>query len=71
MSKLEEIELAAAKLPLNEFLELAVWIDSRRQVLKESSTQIGSKNDPFRDHTAFLNSYSPEDEGLYDDASPR
>jgi hypothetical protein len=22
---------------------------------------------PIRDHTAFLNSYAPEDEGLYDD----
>jgi hypothetical protein len=24
---------------------------------------------PFRDHSAFLNSYAPEDEGLYDDYS--
>ena len=24
---------------------------------------------PVRDHTAFLNSYAPEDEGLYDDYS--
>ena len=24
-----------------------------------------------RDHTAFLNSYAPEDEGLYDDYSSR
>ena len=24
---------------------------------------------PLRDHTAFLNSYVPEDEGLYDDYS--
>jgi hypothetical protein len=24
-----------------------------------------------RDHRAFLNSYSPEDEGLYDDAASR
>jgi hypothetical protein len=26
-------------------------------------------NQPVRDHTAFLNSYAPEDEGLYDDCS--
>ena len=26
---------------------------------------------PVRDHTAFLNSYSPEDEGLYDDYPSR
>ncbi len=25
----------------------------------------------FRDHTAFLNSYAPEDEGLYNDAATR
>ena len=24
---------------------------------------------PIRDHSAFLNSYAPEDEGLYDDYS--
>jgi hypothetical protein len=26
---------------------------------------------PARDHSAFLNSYAPEDEGLYDDYSGR
>lgn len=26
---------------------------------------------PIRDHTAFLNSYAPEDEGLYDAYPPR
>jgi hypothetical protein len=25
----------------------------------------------FRDHSAFLNSYTPEDEGLYADAQSR
>ena len=25
----------------------------------------------IRDHSAFLNSYAPEDEGLYDDDPPR
>ncbi len=25
----------------------------------------------IRDHSAFLNSYAPEDEGLYDDYPPR
>jgi hypothetical protein len=28
-----------------------------------------SASGPIRDHTAFLNSFSPEDEGLYDDYS--
>jgi hypothetical protein len=26
---------------------------------------------PVRDHSAFLNSYAPEDEGLYDDDASR
>ena len=26
---------------------------------------------PVRDHTAFLRSYAPEDEGLYDDCAAR
>ena len=26
---------------------------------------------PLRSHSAFLNSYAPEDEGLYDDYPPR
>ena len=29
----------------------------------------GAKAEPIRDHSAFLNSYAPEDEGLYDDYS--
>jgi hypothetical protein len=28
-----------------------------------------NSHEPVRDHTAFLNSYSPEDDGLYDDYS--
>lgn len=28
-----------------------------------------AQNGPLRDHAAFLNSYVPEDEGLYDDYS--
>jgi hypothetical protein len=27
------------------------------------------RSGPLRDHSAFLNSYAPEDEGLYDDYS--
>ena len=28
----------------------------------------GSRSNVFRNHSAFLNSYAPEDEGLYDNA---
>ncbi len=59
MSKVEAIEREVEQLPLEDFLKLAQWIEQRR------GTQI------IRDHSAFLNSYIPEDEGLYDDVAAR
>jgi hypothetical protein len=59
MSKIEEIEQAVEQLPPKDFSRLAAWIDRKRQ----SQTP--------RDHSAFLNSYAAEDEGLYDDAISR
>jgi hypothetical protein len=59
MSKIEEIERAVEQLPPEDFIQLAIWIDRRRQA------------QPFRDHSAFLNSYVPDDEGLYDDLAAR
>lgn len=56
MSKVQEIEQAVERLPLEDFWELAARIDRKRQV------------QGTRAHDAFLNSYSLEDEGLYDDA---
>ena len=70
MSKVEEIERAVEQLPLTDFVKLAGWVDQRRQQL----AIIPSANDqrqPARDHSAFLNSYAPQDEGLYDDAVTR
>ena len=34
-------------------------------------TEPTHKTQSIRDHSAFLNSYAPEDEGLYDDDSTR
>jgi hypothetical protein len=62
MSKIEEIEQAVEQLPLTDFVKLAAWVDQRRQVLEISPVAA-------RDHSAFLNSYAPQDEGLYDDAA--
>jgi hypothetical protein len=62
MSKIEEIEQAVEQLPLTDFVKLAAWMDHRRQRLEGASSAI-------RNHSAFLNSYSPQDEGLYDDAA--
>lgn len=59
MSKVEEIEMEVEKLPPQDFQRLASWIDQRR------ATQV------THDHSAFLNGYVPEDEGLYDDLAPR
>lgn len=69
MSKIEEIEQAVEKLPLADFVKLAVWVDQRRQQLEISRTPTERSPVSIRDHSAFLNSYSPQDEGLYDDAT--
>ncbi|MCI0334284.1 MAG: antitoxin family protein [Planctomycetes bacterium] len=37
--------------------------------ISTSSEQARSLDQLVRDHSAFLNSYAPEDEGLYDDYS--
>jgi hypothetical protein len=58
MSKVQEIERAVEQLPPEVFSELVEWIDQRRGKI-------------IRDHGAFLNSYAPDDEGLYDDAVAR
>jgi hypothetical protein len=68
MSKIEEIEQAVEQLPLNDFARLAVWVDRRRQQLEMVAPATGQSQAAVRDHSAFLNSYAPQDEGLYDDA---
>jgi hypothetical protein len=59
MSKVEEIERAVEQLAPEDFSKFLAWIDRKRQ------------SPEIRDHSAFLNSYVPEDEGLYDDAIAR
>ena len=71
MSKIEEIEHAVEQLPLNDFVELAGWVEQRRQQLEIVSSSTGKSQGAVRDHSAFLNSYAPQDEGLYDDAAAR
>ena len=60
MSKVEEIEQMIEQLPEENVKELAEWISRRFQPRPE-----------IRDHSAFLNSFVPGDEGLYDDAVTR
>ena len=59
MSTVQEIENAVEQLPPDEFSKLAEWIDRKLQLQS------------LRDHSAFLNSYTSADEGLYDDAVAR
>ncbi len=53
------------RLPIDaaEILGPGHWLVSIRPVGPSEHQALG------RDHTAFLNSYAPEDEGLYDDYS--
>ncbi|HXJ96999.1 MAG TPA: hypothetical protein VMT20_29520 [Terriglobia bacterium] len=69
MSNIEEIEQAVEKLPLQDFVRLADWVEQRRLQLAIPSPQTSRSHVAARDHSAFLNSYAPQDEGLYDDAA--
>jgi hypothetical protein len=40
-----------------------------RWVVSIRPASVDSHSNPLRGHSAFLNSYTPEDEGLYDDYS--
>ena len=67
MSNIEEIEQAVEKLPLQDLVRLAAWVDQRRRKLEV--VPVASGCPPARDHSAFLTSYAPQDEGLYDDTA--
>ena len=68
MSKIEEIEQAVEQLPLADFVKLVRWVDQRRQQLEILPSAADKSQGIARDHSAFLNSYAPQDEGLYDDS---
>jgi hypothetical protein len=71
VSKIEEIELALEQLPLTDFVKVAVWVGQRCQQLALSPEANDKSQGAVRDHSAFLSSYAPQDEGLYDDATSR
>lgn len=65
-----EIELQAGeKLTLPE--SLVAGIGPGRWVITIQPLATAVPSLPIRDHRAFLNSYAPEDEGLYDDYPTR
>jgi hypothetical protein len=49
-------------LELDEHQVVSLWVST-------TAESAGSPGEVVRDHAAFLNSYAPEDEGLYDDYS--
>ncbi len=68
MSKVEELEREIEQLPPEDFARLFAWVARRSKEARQ-----GNVHEPLvlRDHQAFLNSYAPEDEGLYDNAQGR
>ena len=65
MSKVEELEREIEQLLPEDFAKLSTWMARRR---KEFSQDNVHEPPALRDHQAFLNSYAPEDEGLYENA---
>jgi hypothetical protein len=78
MSKVEDIERAVEQPAPKELAGLAAWMDRRRERFGlgegepwPSSGVSTGEGAVVRDHSAFLSSYAPQDEGLYDDALTR
>jgi hypothetical protein len=51
--------------------EIAEIVGPGHWVVSIRSAESESRPGAIRDHAAFLNSFAPEDEGLYDDYSAR
>ena len=69
MNLLEEIERVIETLPPGEVRKLSAWMAQRQATF--GPQQPVPPAPCFRDHSAFLNSYAPEDEGLYEDGASR
>jgi len=72
VSKVEEIEQIIEQLPAEDFEKLSLWVEQRRgRMASNVYPKPTSEAMIVRNHSAFLNGYSPEDEGIYDDATGR
>ena len=73
ITTVEQIEQMIGQLPPEDFEKLSTWIEQQRRAHWTRSAAPERTPAPLvmRDHQAFLNSYAPEDEGLYDDAASR
>ncbi|MFZ1242342.1 MAG: hypothetical protein WAV74_08960 [Anaerolineae bacterium] len=68
-----EVELEPGeRLSLPEWLVGSIGSGHWVLIIKpfDASLHLAPISSPIRDHTAFLSSYAPEDEGLYDDYAP-
>lgn len=68
MSKVEELVRVIEHLPTEDFEKLSAWMAGRHAA---AGQQRAGAPLALGDHAAFLNSYVPQDEGLYDDAKGR
>jgi hypothetical protein len=71
VSTVEQIERVIEQLAPEDFEKLSAWIEQRRGARSVPYPTPAGTSPIFRDHQGFLNSYAPEDEGLYDDAPSR
>lgn len=67
----EQIERVIEQLPAEDFEKLSAWMEQRRCVRSAPYPPPAGTPLFLRDHQGFLNSYAPEDEGIYDDAASR
>ncbi|PYJ79002.1 MAG: hypothetical protein DME22_26035 [Verrucomicrobia bacterium] len=71
VNAVEQIERAIEQLPAEDLEKLFAWIEQRRRARSAPCPTPAGTPPVFRDHQGFLNSYGPEDEGLYDNAASR
>ncbi len=73
VSKIEEIERIIQQLPPEDSEKLSRWLEQQKlqRLASVVYPEKAGEGMAIRDHAAFLNGYSPEDEGIYDDAAGR
>ena len=71
LNTVEQIQRAIEQLPPEDFEKLFAWLEQRPRARPAHYPGPAGEPPVLRDHQGFLNSYAPEDEGLYDDAASR
>jgi len=71
VNTVEQIERVIEQLSPGDFERLSAWMEQRQRARPARYPEPAGTPPVLRDHQGFLNSYAPEDEGLYDDAASR